>query len=279
MATKNDDQLHGLTTDMAAERLRVEGPNELPRAGKRSVFHIALEVLREPMLLLLLVGGFVYLLPGDRTEAIILLAFASFSVAITVIQESRTERVLEALRDLSSPRALVIRERERIRIAGREVVRDDLLVLEQGDRIAADAILLDAIDLQTDESLLTGESLPVGKMASMASSHSGDNKAQRPGGENHPYVYSGSLVVRGSGVARVLATGPHTEIGKIGQSLAALDVEAPRLKRETGRIVTWCAIGGCLADRQGGGAYPTGRCHRDTGFGNRALYRQNRYSY
>lgn len=246
VSTKNDNQFHGLTTDMAAERLRVEGPNELPRAGKRSVFHIALEVLREPMLLLLLVGGFVYLLLGDRTEAIILLAFASFSIIITVIQESRTERVLEALRDLSSPRALVIRDGERIRIAGREVVRDDLLILEQGDRIAADAILLDAIDLQTDESLLTGESLPVGKMASMASSNSGDDKTQRPGGENHPYVYSGSLVVRGSGVARVLATGPHTEIGKIGQSLTALDVETPRLKRETGRIVTWCAIVGGL---------------------------------
>ncbi|MFV9475104.1 cation-translocating P-type ATPase [Advenella sp. RU8] len=246
MATKNENHLHGLSTHKAVERLRLEGPNELPRAGKRSIFRIALEVLREPMLLLLLVGGFVYLLLGDRTEASILLAFASFSVAITVIQETRTERVLEALRDLSSPRALVIRDGERIRIAGREVVRDDLLILEQGDRIAADAILLDAIDLQTDESLLTGESLPVGKKASTFTNNTQEHKDPRPGGEDQPYVYSGSLVVRGSGIARVLATGPHTEIGKIGQSLAELDTEAPRLKRETGRIVTWCAMGGSL---------------------------------
>jgi len=202
---------------------------------------IAIEVLREPMLALLLAGGVAYLLLGDLAEALILLAFATFSVAVTVIQETRTEHVLEALRDLSAPRALVIRDGTRLRIAGREVVRDDLLVLEQGDRIAADAVLVEAADLQADESLLTGESLPVGK-AVATRDVAEDNR--RPGGEGQPYVYSGSLVTRGSGIARVLATGPRSEIGRIGQSLATLDTEAPRLRRETTRIVTWCAIGG-----------------------------------
>jgi len=202
---------------------------------------IAIEVLREPMLALLLGGGGAYLLLGDLAEALILLAFATFSVAVTVIQETRTEHVLEALRDLSAPRALVIRDGARLRIAGREVVRDDLLVLEQGDRIAADAVLVEAADLQADESLLTGESLPVGK-AVATRDVAEDNR--RPGGEGQPYVYSGSLVTRGSGIARVLATGPRSEIGRIGQSLATLDTEAPRLRRETTRIVTWCGIGG-----------------------------------
>jgi Ca2+-transporting ATPase len=231
----------GLTAAAAAERLAIDGPNELPRGGRRSVFGIVYEVLREPMLALLLAGGIAYLLLGDTTEAVILLAFATFSIAVTVVQEARTENVLEALRDLTAPRALVIRDGVRVRIAGRDVVRDDLIVLEQGDRIAADATLIEAADLQTDESLLTGESLPVGKVR--AAIDAGDDP-HRPGGDGQPYIYSGSLVARGSGVARVSATGPRSEMGRIGQSLVTLETEAPRLRRETTRIVTWCAVGG-----------------------------------
>ncbi|SDA16576.1 cation-translocating P-type ATPase [Sphingomonas sp. NFR15] len=231
----------GLTAAAAAERLTAEGPNALAQAGRRSTVAIVLDVLREPMLALLLAGGGAYLLLGDLAEALILLAFATFSVVVTVVQEARTEHVLEALRDLSAPRALVIRDGARMRIAGREVVRDDLMVLEQGDRVAADAVLVEAADLQTDESLLTGESLPVGKTVA-AEGLAPDTR--RPGGEGQPFVYSGSLVTRGTGIARVIATGPRSEIGRIGQALATLDTEAPRLRRETTRIVTWCAAGG-----------------------------------
>lgn len=238
---RDDGRRSGLTADAARLRLASDGPNELPRAGQRSVLRIAIEVLREPMLALLLAGGVAYMLLGDLVEALILLAFATFSVAVTVIQETRTEHVLEALRDLSAPRALVIRDGLRVHIAGRDVVRDDLIVLEQGDRIAADAVLVEATDLQADESLLTGESLPVGKAVAPDGTM---GNARGPGGEGQPFVYSGSLVTRGSGIARVLATGARSAIGRIGQSLAALDTEAPRLRRETTRIVTWCGIGG-----------------------------------
>lgn len=238
-------QHHGLTADEASKRYRQEGPNELPKSSKRSLLGTVLDVLREPMLALLLAGGLVYLLLGDRTEALILMVFACLSVTITVIQEARSEKVLEALRDLSSPRALVVRDAVPVRIAGREVVRGDLLVLEEGDRVAADAILIDASDLQIDESLLTGESLPVGKaVGGTLGAAPEKSNAPIPGGEGQPYVYSGSLVVRGGGLARVLATGSHTEIGKIGQSLSAVDTDAPRLQRETARIVAWCAIAG-----------------------------------
>lgn len=238
---KTPGSLAGLTAQEAIERLEAEGPNELPRARRRSTFRVLLDVLREPMLALLLAGGIAYLLLGSVAEALILLTFATFSIGVTVIQEARAENVLEALRDLSSPRALVIRDGARIRIPGRGVVRDDLLVLEQGDRISADALLMDAVDLQTDEALLTGESWPVDKRAALDGAIDG---VHRPGGDGQPYVYSGSLVARGSGIARVLATGPRSEIGKIGQSLTTLDTEAPRLRQETARIVTWCAIGG-----------------------------------
>ena len=230
----------GLTEQEARARLDAEGYNELPRHGRRTPLRIGLEVLREPMLALLLGAGFVYLLLGDLKEALILLAFGAMSIVITVIQETRTERVLEALRDLTSPRALVIRDGERRRIAGREVARGDLIVVAEGDRVPADASLREAQDLQIDESLLTGESVPVRKRAvdGVAAHH------PRPGGDDQPFVYSGSLVVRGSGLAEVIATGPRSEIGKIGQSLQSLDSEPPRLQRQTASLVRLCALGG-----------------------------------
>ena len=193
------------------------------------------------MLALLLVGGIIYLILGDLKEAIILVAFATMSILITVVQETRTERVLEALRDLTSPRALVIRGGQRRRIAGRDVVRGDLIVLSEGDRVPADAILLQAQDLQADESLLTGESVPVRKIARGAhAAHS----PHRPGGDDLPEVFSGSLIVRGTGLAEVTATGVKSEIGKIGQALRALETEPPRLQAETRRLVRLFALVG-----------------------------------
>ena len=232
----------GLTKVDAEARLRADGYNELPRAQRRTPLRIVIEVLREPMLALLLCGGVIYLLLGDLREALLLLVFGGMSVVITVIQETRTERVLEALRDLTSPRALVVRDDRRQLIAGREVVRGDLIVLSEGDRIPADAKLMGSQDLQVDESLLTGESVPVRKQAL-------EQPAlvdQRPGGDDQPFVYSGSLIVRGEGLALVTATGPRSEIGKIGQTLQTLPTEPPRLQQQTARLVAYCALGGAV---------------------------------
>jgi len=193
------------------------------------------------MLALLLGGGAIYLALGDLKEAIILLVFATMSVLITVVQETRTERVLEALRDLTSPRALVIRDGVRKRITGREVVRGDVLVLAEGDRVPADAVIIECRDLQTDESLLTGESVPVRKTAAVDIGHS---ESRRPGGDDLPYVFSGSLVVRGTGTGEVVATGIRSEIGKIGHSLSTLETEPPRLQAQTRRLVRVFAIAG-----------------------------------
>jgi Ca2+-transporting ATPase len=225
----------GLTEAEAQSRLSSDGFNELPRAGRRSPLRIVLEVLREPMLALLIAGGVVYLLLGNLEEALILLAFACLSVGITVVQEARTERVLEALRDLTSPRALVIRAGERLRIAGRDVVRGDLIVLSEGDRVPADARLLEAEGLSADESLLTGEAVPVRKQAAISDRSNKD--VLRPGGEDLPMVFSGSLIVRGSATAEVTATGPASEIGKIGTSLAKLEIDTPHLQRQMRKLV------------------------------------------
>ncbi|ESQ76087.1 cation-translocating P-type ATPase [Asticcacaulis sp. AC402] len=222
----------GLTTAEAQARLRSEGFNELPAAEKRTPLRIVLEVLREPMLVLLLAGGGIYLVIGDLKDALVLLCFAIISVLITVIQEARTEKVLEALRDLTSPRALVIRDGQRGRIAGREVVRDDVIVLAEGDRVPADALLLTTHDLQVDESLLTGESLPVHKAKAK------DDRGQ---------VFSGALIIRGTGLAEVVATGVHSRIGRIGHSLKSLKPEVSRLQTETRKLVLmFASVGGVV---------------------------------
>lgn len=235
----------GLSEVEAQARLLAEGFNELPTTGRRTPLRIALEVMREPMLALLLGGGAVYLLLGDLQEALILLAFATLSVGITIVQEARTERVLEALRDLTSPRALVIRDGESKRIASREVVRGDLVVLGEGDRVPADVLLIQSADLQTDESLLTGESVPVRKIAGKDGHLPVE---RRPGGDDLPFAFSGSLVVRGSGVGEVLATGPRSQIGAIGQSLSSMETEAPRLQRQTKRLVgIFALVGGAVS--------------------------------
>ncbi|HEX3484178.1 MAG TPA: cation-translocating P-type ATPase [Micropepsaceae bacterium] len=231
--------IRGLSERDAQARLKSEGYNELPRPDRRTPLRIVLEVLREPMLALLLGGGAIYLMLGDLKEALVLLGFATLSVVITVVQETRTERVLEALRDLTSPRALVIRDGERKRIAGRDVVRGDFVVLSEGDRVPADAVLVQGDDLQTDESLLTGESVPVRKRAG-----GGESKTRRPGGDDLPNVFSGSLIVRGSGIAEVTAIGVGSEIGKIGQSLSKLESAPPRLQAQTRRLVQWFGLAG-----------------------------------
>ena len=229
----------GLTASQATARLLQDGPNELPSSKPRSVWRIALEVVREPMFLLLIAAATVYFFLGDISEALVLLTSVLVMIGITFFQERKTERTLEALRDLSSPRALVMRDGEAIRIAGREVVCGDIMLLKEGDRVPADAVLLSCSDFKTDESLLTGESVPAAKVAGSLAL-----PLQRPGGDNLPFVYSGTLVVQGRGTAQVLATGIKTEMGKIGKALQTLTPEASPMQRETRRaVLIFAAIG------------------------------------
>lgn len=231
-----------LTEPEAAERLKRDGYNELPSARKRSVLRIAFDVIKEPMFLLLIGGGILYFILGDVQEAIMLLSFVVVIMGITFYQEKKTERALEALRDLSSPRAMVIRDGQERRIAGREVVQGDLLLLKEGDRVPADGVVVWSSNLAIDESLLTGESAPVRKSADGSC-----DTMLRPGGDDIPCIYSGTLVVQGQGLAQVLATGTKTELGKIGKSLRELESQPTKLQQETRVIVRDVAIiGVCL---------------------------------
>ncbi|HWR25685.1 MAG TPA: cation-translocating P-type ATPase, partial [Methanosarcina sp.] len=227
-----------------AEILKKEGYNELPSQKKQSLFSILLDVLKEPMLLLLLAAGLIYMLLGEVKDAVILLAFVFVVVGITFNQERKTERALESLKNLSSPRALVIRDGKQKRIPGREVVKGDTLILREGDRVPADGTLLFCTNLLVDESLLTGESLAVRK------SDCGDFPQplhpSQPGGDDLPFVYSGTLVIQGQGAAQVSSTGVNTEMGKIGKALGTIAEEDSLLKKETTKIVKNFAVFGGL---------------------------------
>ena len=231
----------GLSAAEATARLRRDGYNDLPTGRRRGPFTIAVDVLREPMFLLLAACGAIYFALGDAQEASMLLGFVLLITGLTLYQEHKTERALDRLRDLASPRALVIRDGRQSRIPGREVVVDDLVLLAEGDRVPADAVLVASTNLSIDESLLTGEAVPVRKTAADSI-----RPVPRPGGDDLPFVYSGTLVVQGHGVARVLRTGSTTELGKIGKALEKLEPEPTPLQKETGRVVRVLALVGVV---------------------------------
>lgn len=153
----------GLSTAQAAQHLAEDGPNALPAGQRRTLLAIVGETLHEPMFGLLLAAGSLYLVFGDLHEGLTLVAFVLVTLGLTLYQEGKTERAIEALRDLTSPRALVLRDGRPQRIAGSEIVCDDLLQLGEGDRVPADALLLFADGLMADESLLTDEAVAVTK--------------------------------------------------------------------------------------------------------------------
>ncbi|MDE2211598.1 MAG: cation-translocating P-type ATPase [Betaproteobacteria bacterium] len=234
------DEYQGLDAATVAARQAAEGPNILSREPRRTFWAIAAEISREPMFLLLLGAGLVYLVLGKPGDALALLGFVIIIMGVTIAQERRTERTLEALRDLSSPRALAIRDGVPMRIAGRDVVRDDLLALVEGDRVPADAWVLQAHELAVDESLLTGESVPVAKAGAAPGAPAADEVAR---------VYAGTLVVRGQGLVRVTAIGDGTRLGAIGRSLETVKFETSPLQQELARLtkrLAWIALAFCL---------------------------------
>jgi Ca2+-transporting ATPase len=220
----------GLTASEVAQARMRWGWNELPSARPKSVFGVALEVVKEPMFLLLLACGSVYLALGDYQEGLILLSSIFLIIGITFYQYQKTEQALNSLRQLASPRALVIRDGRTQRIAGRDVVPGDILMIREGDRIAADGKVLEAVNLVVDESILTGESVPVDKRA---------GATDEPGS-----AYSGSLVVRGTGLLEVTATGVQSQFGKIGSSLSQVEPEETRLQVELKVLIRRLAFGG-----------------------------------
>ena len=225
----------GLSAADAAAQLQRDGPNLLPQPDHRRWPRMVLDVLREPMLLLLVAAAVLYLLLGDARDAAILGASVLAVIALTLYQEVRSERALQALRDLSSPRARVLRDGLMRVLPARDLVVGDAISLAEGDRVPADATLAAGESLELDESLLTGESLPVRR--------SGDDDAAAA------TIRAGTLVVSGHARAAIVATGARTEMGRIGTSLQSLHTERTPLQREMRRVVALFAgvgIASCL---------------------------------
>ncbi|MFA6391127.1 MAG: cation-translocating P-type ATPase [Patescibacteria group bacterium] len=244
MITINQEQIEkisGLSAEAVLEKQTKYGYNELNSQKKHNIFQILFEVIKEPMLALLISISVIYLFLGEQKDAFVLMFAVVGVVGITLFQKRKTERALDALKNLSSPRALVIREGKQIRIPGRDVVKEDIMVLAEGDRVPADAVILSSVNLQVDESLLTGESLSVKK-----TQYEGQDLPKRPGGDNLPYVYSGTLVVQGKATARVEAIGADTEMGKIGKALDSIKEEDTLLQKETARLVRYIGSIGLL---------------------------------
>lgn len=231
------EKFYGLSEETVKAKIIREGFNELPSSKPKSLLTLAWGVVKEPMFLLLVACGTLYLVLGDVQEGLMLLGFVFVIMGIEFYQEKKTEKALDALKDLASPRALVIREGIEKRIAGREVVTEDIIVLQEGDRVPADATVLYSVNLTADESLLTGESVSVRK-----SEWNGTDQQIQPGGDDLPFVYSGSMIVQGNGIVKVTAIGSNTEIGKIGKALDSVVEEPTKLKTEMGSLVKKLAI-------------------------------------
>jgi Ca2+-transporting ATPase len=237
--------IDGLSETEARSRLARDGANELPTSQPRSVLRLLREVVTEPMFLLLVACGAIYMLLGDRHEAFMLLGFVFVVMGISFVQQRRAERSLDALRDLSSPRALVVRDGQPRRIAGRELVVGDVVLLAEGDRVPGDMRLVEASNLTIDESLLTGESAPVMKRAGSPSAPAVDTGAP-PAGTDATWAYSGTLVTQGTARGCVMATGERSALGRIGKSLSGIASERTPIQQETKLIVKRVAAVGLL---------------------------------
>lgn len=232
----------GLSEAEARRRLAEDGPNLIGGRTRPPGLTVALDALREPMFIMLVAGGGLYLAMGKLSDGLLLLSFVLVVIGSTILQRRRTEKALDALRQLSSPRCLVIRDGKELRLSATELVCGDLIILGEGDRVPADALLRQSTHLSVDESLLTGESVPVDKTPSTETV-----ELQEPGGDQTSSLYGGTLVTSGSGLAEVVATGGRTRVAAIGAALTSIDSERSPLQKETDRLVRWLAAAGVLA--------------------------------
>ncbi len=220
----------GLSQSIVLERQELEGFNEIQISNTKKIYFYFFDVLKEPMVYLLIGCGLTYFILGDRQEAMMLLGFLFLIIGITIFQEAKASKALDALKDLSSPRALVLRNGMKSRIAGREIVREDIVFLNEGDKIPADAILISGENLFIDESLLTGESNPVEK-------------------NSDSQLFSSTVVVRGHGIAFIISIGSNTQIGRIGKSITITSNLSTKLEQQTNQLVkrlAWVAVLLCL---------------------------------
>ncbi|MBP6828196.1 MAG: HAD-IC family P-type ATPase, partial [Saprospiraceae bacterium] len=229
--SEQNNLLTGLSPAEVTESRNRHGSNQLYVRPKRHLWHMLKEVVTEPIFLLLVLACSLYFAIGDLSEAWLMVASVVFVILIEIVQEFRSEKALSALREFSQPRAVVIREGRRMEVPVEEIVVGDLVAMSEGERVAADGVLVQQSDLSVDEAILTGESLPVNKTVSE--------------GEN--LLYQGTTVASGLGVAHIRSVGAQTEFGKLGKSIESIESDPTPLQRQISRFVKQMLIAGLVA--------------------------------
>lgn len=238
------DNWSGLSESDAAGRRQIFGFNDIQDHKRRGFWLVVKGVGTEPMFGLLIAASTIYLLIGDLAEGALLALFACVSIGLVVLQERRSERALATLRELGAPQAQVRRDGAWRSLPARELVPGDVVLVSEGDRVPADAVLRSASGVAVDESLLSGESVPVEKRA-----HAGviDTASWQSQTNDAPLIFAGTLIVRGHGIAEVVATGRRSQLGLIGDSLASIEVASTPLERQLQSLVRLFAIAALLS--------------------------------
>ncbi|MEY2672317.1 MAG: hypothetical protein RLZZ508_194 [Actinomycetota bacterium] len=235
----DQEDVLGLSSAEAAKRLGMHGPNELSQTQSRRFLRRVLDVVKQPMLFLLLAAGSLNFILAEPADGMILMVAVVVVIGISVYQENKTENALSSLRELSAPRALVIRDGNQNRVSGKDIVVGDVVVLVEGDRVPADGILIRSSNFMVDESTLTGESVPVRKVAT---DKPDQTVLSAPGGDGSSSIFAGTLTVKGKGLALVLKTAGETQLGLIGKSVQDIEIEQTPLQKEINRLVKVVAI-------------------------------------
>ncbi len=225
-----DSTPDGLSSDEARRRLVQYGPNELQAVQRISPWAILLEQFKNVLIIILLVATVISFFLGHGVESIVIAIIVLFAVLLGFVQEYRAERAIEALREMTAPTATVLRDGQEIRIPARELVPGDVILLHTGDRVPADARLIEAINLQIEEAALTGESVPVEKHAHPL------GRDNLPLGDRRNMVYAGTSATYGRGRALVVATGMNTEFGAIARMLQTVETVRTPLQQNLDRV-------------------------------------------
>ena len=226
----NSDQKNGLSSQEAKQRLEKYGPNALAEKKGKSFFAKLIEQLLDPMVIILLVAAAVSSLQGDMVETLIILAIVVLNSGLSLYQEGKAENSLKALQNMSAPHAKVIRDGRIQSVPAHDLVPGDIVSLETGDIVPADIRLLDSQNLSSDESSLTGESVPVDKDSNI------ELEKDVEIGDRTNYLHSSSIITRGRGIGIVANTGHNTEIGKIATNIQSTEEEASPLQLKLAKL-------------------------------------------
>lgn len=225
----------GLSRDEAKKRLETYGPNDLPEEELDGTFLLFLKQFQSPLIYVLFVASLIVFLMGDLADALIILCVLIFNAIIGAVQEGKAQGTLSALKKFAKSYATVLREKEEMIIPDSNVVPGEVIILQAGEKIPADARIVRSAALKIDESALTGESIPIHKEEVALKA------MEIPQMERRNIVFKGTNVASGSGTAIVVATGGNTVIGKISHVVAAIDTEIPLKKdiRDLARFILW----------------------------------------